>query len=805
MKTQVLPKLLINRPVIKYQHLHQLMQGRIDTPVNRQTVPEILFITSYPPRECGIATYSQDLITALNNKFNHTFKINICALESEHEIHTYTDKIKYTLNTDEPAAFVRLAKTINENTDISMVLIQHEFGLFKKNEDELIHLLEILIKPVITVFHTVLPGPDELLKENVQKISRLSQSIIVMTNSSANILIKDYSIAPAKITLIPHGTHLVPHSDKEILKIKYNLSGKKILSTFGLLSSGKSIETTLDALTDIIKTQPDVLFLIIGKTHPSVVKQEGEKYRNMLETKVAALQLEQHVKFINTFLPLPDLLEYLQLTDIYLFTSRDQNQAVSGTFSYAASCGCPVISTPIPHAREVFKNDAGIIFDFESSEQLAVSVIRLLTDDRLRNNISLNGIHRMASTAWENAAIAHGLLFKKTGSNTISLNYKMPPVKLDHVKKLTTDFGMIQFSKINQPDINSGYTLDDNARALIAMCQHFELTGDTADLTYIDIYLNFIKYCLQPSGGFLNYANEQKEFTEQNYSTNLADSNGRAVWALGFLVSLGDLLPKKFTDKADSILQIALVNISDIYSTRAMAFAIKGLYYYDTKNSSAYNKSLIRNLADRLVQMYRHEMDETWQWFECYLTYANSIIPEAMLCAWLATGELLYKEISKLSFDFLLSKTLRKESIKVISNNGWLHKGHSLNTITTTGGQQPIDVAYTVLALSKFYTVFKEDHYLNKLKITFNWFLGNNHLHQVIYNPCTGGCYDGLEENCVNLNQGAESTVSYLMARLIAEKYSGNNQQQKTHLAHSSLTEIKCVNDITYSDDCVML
>lgn len=790
MKTQAQPQLTSNKLFSEYRHLQQLTQSRMDTVVNRQIIPEILFITSYPPRECGIATYSQDLIAALNNKFSHSFKINICALESEHEIHTYTENIKHTLNTDDPAAFSSLAKVINDNPNISMVMIQHEFGLFKKNEEALIQFLDKLVKPVITVFHTVLPVPGEALKENVQQIAGLSDSIIVMTNSSAGILTRDYNIASGKITLIPHGTHLVPHSDKAVLKKKYNLSGKKVLSTFGLLSSGKSIETTLDALPLIIKKQPDVLFLIIGKTHPSVIKQEGEKYRNMLQAKVAALKLEQHVIFINAFLPLQHLLEYLQLTDIYLFTSRDQNQAVSGTFSYAASCGCPVISTPIPHALEVLKNDAGIIIDFENPEQLAASVTRLLEDDLLRNTISLNGIHRMASTAWENAAIAHGLLFKKTGNVPVSLNYKLPALKLDHVKKLTTDFGMIQFSKINHPDISSGYTLDDNARALIAMCQQFELTRDTADLVYINIYLNFIKHCQQPGGCFLNYVDEQKKFTDQNDSTNLADSNGRAVWALGFLISISKLLPEEITDKAELLLKTALLNICDIHSTRAMAFIIKGLYYYDTKNSSASNKSLIKKLADRLVQMYMHEMDDNWQWFESYLTYANSILPEAMLCAWLATGEIKYKEIARSSFDFLLHKTFRKESIQVISNNGWLHKEHSFIPVTNSGGQQPIDVAYTIIALNKFYKVFKEDHYLDKIKLTFNWFSGNNHLQQVIYNPCTGGCYDGLEETCVNLNQGAESTVSYMMARLTAEKYFMRSTEVADMNLHNSVNKM---------------
>jgi len=750
-----------------------------DIPVTENSLSEILFITSYPPRECGIATYSQDLVEALNNKFDHSFKIRICPLESESEKHTYTDEIKYMLDVDDPGAFDTLARSINKNAAIRIVMIQHEFGFFEKKKNDLIQFLKLVTKPVVLAYHTVLPHPNDSLKEHVQQISGLAESIIVMTKSSAGILDSEYGIQRGKITVIPHGTHLVPHLDKDFLKIKYKLSGKKVLSTFGLLSSGKGIETTLEALPAVVKTNPDVLFLIIGKTHPSVIKQEGEKYRKMLESRVADLQLEQHVQFINYFLPLPDLLEYLQLTDIYLFTSKDPNQAVSGTFSYATSCGCPIISTPIPHAREVLKNDAGIIVDFGNSKQLAQAIISLLNDQELRKNIASAGLHRMASTAWENAAIAHGMLFEKMGNAQLSLHYNKPEINLDHLKKLTNDFGMIQFSKINQPDIESGYTLDDNARAMIAMCRHFELTSDVTDLYYVNIYFNFIKHCLQPGGYFLNYVNKEKKFTEQNKSANLEDSNGRAIWALGYLISMGSLLPKELTSGAESLMQTALLNVNTIHSTRAMAFVIKGLYYRNSNNKSLQNISSIKEFANRLVQMYRHEKDNDWQWFESYLTYANSILPEAMLCAWLATGELIYKETARSSFDFLLSKIFTKRSIRVISNKNWLHKGETPAQVAI-GGEQPIDVAYTILALQKFYDVFRNEKYMCKMETAFNWFLGNNHLHEIIYNPCTGGCYDGLEENYVNLNQGAESTVSYLMARLTVDSGYREERSERT-------------------------
>lgn len=750
--------------------------GRIRFSEMSNQLPEILFITSYPPRECGIATYSQDLVTVLNNKFDHSFNIRICPLESENEKHAYSGEIKYVLNPDHVDAFNTLAKRINDNEDIRMVMIQHEFGFFKNKEDQFKQFLKKQLKPVIIVFHTVLPHPNELLKINVQEIAAFSESIIVMTNSSANVLINDYGVSVKKITVIPHGTHLLPHSDKAQLKIKYKLSGKKILSTFGLLSSGKSIETTLEALPGIVKKHPDVLFLIIGKTHPSVIKQQGEQYRLMLEAKVAELQLQHYVKFINHFLPLPELLEYLQLTDIYLFTSRDPDQAVSGTFSYAISSGCPVISTPIPHALEVLQNDAGIIIDFENPPQLTEAVISLLDDEQLRKNIGSNGLHRMASTAWENAAIAHALLFEKISKDPISLHYTIPAINLDHIKRMTTDFGMIQFSTINQPDIDSGYTLDDNARALIALCQYFELTGDETAIEYIYIYFNFIKHCLQPDGYFLNYVNKEKKFTEQNYAANLADSNGRAIWALGYLISKSNLLPEKLAKEAESTIQSALLNVNKIHSTRAMAFTIKGLYYRNSETKSIRGTSLIRQLANRLVQMYRHEANNDWLWFEGYLTYANSILPEAMLLAWLATGDPTYREIGKSSFDFLLSKTFGENSIKVISNKSWMYKENEPGKVTN-GGEQPIDVAYTILALNKFSHVFTDKEYLRKMEASFDWFLGNNHLQQVIYNPGTGGCYDGLEENYVNLNQGAESTVSYLMSRLAVEKSFRNRQK----------------------------
>jgi glycosyltransferase involved in cell wall biosynthesis len=787
-----------NQPIMHYDHesiTYSLsnqkcdMKNKIPVPIISPT--NILVVTSYPPRECGIATYSQDLIKAINNKFSQSVSIQVCAMESGEASYPYPEEVKYILKTSNAANYELIADQINNDPSIQIVLIQHEFGFFHAQEQAFHQLISKITKPIVVVFHTVLPHPDVRLKLNVQRIAAFCTSIIVMTQTSSDILTREYFIPKQQITVIAHGTHLVPHLSEKILKSKYGLDGRKVLTTFGLLSSGKSIETTIEALPAIVRQNPDVLFLIIGKTHPEVVKNDGEKYRELLEQKVIDLGVQKNVRFINKYMGLPDLLEYLQLTDIYVFTTNDPNQAVSGTFAYAMSCACPIISTPIPHAKEVLTEDTGMIFDFRNSKQLAESVNSLLNDDELRKHMSTNALQKIVSTAWENSAVAHAALFENISGNKMKLQFNLPEINLDHLRQMTNKTGIIQFSKINQPDIDSGYTLDDNARALIALCMYYKKTEDKDSLPQIKKYLDFIKLCQQPKGDFQNYLNKDCKFTGQNKDVNLDDSNGRAIWALGYVISLIGILPAKIIAEADQIIEKAFLCIGPMHSTRAMAFSIKGLYYYHTTIKSPENVLLIKTLADRMVQMYKHESSKKWDWFESYLTYANSILPEAMFYAWLSTNESVYKNIAISSLNFLLSHTFNENGIEVISNKTWFLKGE----VPERFGEQPIDVAYTIMTLSKFYDAFGDEEYRIKMIKAFNWFLGDNRLQQIVYNPCTGGCYDGLEESNVNLNQGAESTISYLMARLTIEKYITQDltvsQEIQNHIWASTKTTIK--------------
>jgi glycosyltransferase involved in cell wall biosynthesis len=731
---------------------------------------EILFVSSYPPRECGIATYTQDLTNAINEKFNTSLSIKICALEDTPTSYAYPAEVKHILKTSDLAAYENLAAKLNLDKNLSLVMVQHEFGLYSGTYGQnLLALLCLLTKPVITTFHTILPAPDAMRKKIMQAIAANSEAVIVMTLNSAAILEHEYKVPKAKIKIIPHGTHLSASFNHTEKNARNHFGNRMVLTTFGLLSPGKSIETALDALPAIIARFPNVLYLIIGKTHPGVVAQNGEQYRTMLQHKVLDLKLQDHVRFINKYLPLSDLLDYLQRTDLYLFTSKDPHQAVSGTFAYAMGCGCPVISTPIPHAKEMLAG-AGLIVDFQQPDQLANVTIKLLSDPELMREMKLNALHKIRPTAWPNAALAHVDLALKhmlqTQLDKVALKFNMPPISLAHIQKLTTSRGIIQFSRLSVPDFESGYTIDDNARALIALAHYYEMFQDETVLPLLDSYLSYIIYCQAERGTFTNYVDINGTHELKNHDENLEDANGRALWALGEFLALGRYFPKHWVEKAELAFFAALPALVGMRSPRAISFVLKGLFCYSRIKKSDIIVNSVIKLADDLVSKYIGVSDRKWKWFEEYLTYANGVIPEALLCAYLITGNESYKGVAKSCFDFLLTNIFKKDAIKVISNIGWLKKGKRSHSY----GEQPIDVAYTILALNRFHEVFPWAGYAAKMIIAFNWFLGKNHLKQIMYNPVTGGCYDGLEQYHINLNQGAESTVSYLLSRLVMEK-----------------------------------
>ena len=734
-----------------------------------ETGIKMLVVSSYPPRECGIATFTNDIVNAVNIVFGDTLPVEVCALQNREQEFQYPDEVSYILPVDSLVHYRLVAEKINERNDIGLVCIQHEFGLFEgEYGDHILSFILALNKPIVTVFHTVLPTPNEKRKKVVYAITDLSDKVVVLTKNSKEVLAAYYNCQSSKIMVIPHGNHTVLWEQKKILKNRYGFKDKIVLSTFGLISENKGIETVLHALPEIVAHHPEVIYLIIGKTHPEILKREGEKYRHSLQSIVKDLHLDNNVIFINDYLKLQQLLEFLTLSEIYLFSSKDPNQTVSGTFAYAMSSGCAVISTPIPHAVESLGNGNGILLkSFDNPTEFQKAIRYLIENKEQRITMGKNAFSMARATSWENIAIQYRLLFDQLTNREEDLRFNFPPIKLDHIKKLTTDFGILQFSKFSQPDPESGYTLDDNARALINIVMYDKAFPADENLKLAFTYLNFIEGIQRNDGWFDNYKDYNHELTQQNGEVNLEDANGRALWSLGTVISHRQYLPLEMIYRAVKCWDRAIKRIDNFKSPRAIAYALKGLYLYHETYKDEEIKNHIEKLADELLRHYNINSAEDWCWYEDYMTYANNVLPEAMMYSYLVTKKSKYKKIAIITFDFLLSHYFMKGQLKVISNRGWFKKQNERKFY----GEQPIEVATTIIALDFFYELTQNTKYKDQLKLAFIWFLGNNHLKQIMYNPENGASYDGLEDTHININQGAESTLCFFKARLIMEKY----------------------------------
>jgi len=728
---------------------------------NKLSYSKVCFLSNFPPKECGIATFTRDLVTALDKRFNPRLKSRVVALNEMASFYNYDSRVVMQLNKEDIADYISIAKKINSSKKIKLICIQHEFGLFGgAYGNYLIPFLETLEKPVVITFHSILPEPDEMRKRVVKFIASKCAAIIVMANSAIDILHRDYGIEKKKIYVVPHGIPDVSFKPAEHYKKKLKLNGKIILSTFGLLSKGKGIEHMIKALPGLIKKYPNLLYLVIGETHPIVRKREGEEYRNNLIKLVGELGLKENVKFYNKYLSLQEVIQYLLASDIYICTNLDKNQIVSGTLSYALGCGKAVVSTPSVYAREILANNRGILVNFEDPRSYAEAINKILSDKELRENLERNAYTFGRQMTWQNVANLYLNIFNKVVKLREEITEKYPKISLHHLKTLTDKFGCIQFSEMSVPDKGSGYTVDDNSRALIVASLHNKLFNSEESLGLAKTYLNFLEKSQDENGIFKNTFKKIDE-GEEMYSE---DAFGRAIWALGYALNKSD--DEEITEKVKKLFDSSFDKIDKLNSPRAKAYAINGLYYFYKKTQDEKIVLKVKELADFLVGWYKKESSENWQWFEKYLTYANSQLPEALFLAYEITKNKEYLEIAEKTFEFLSKLMFIDNELSPIGQNGWYNR----NGKRAFFDQQPIDAASIVQTCLVVYSITGNKKYYDKAVLAFNWFLGKNHLKQMLYNETTGGCYDGLGKESINLNQGAESTVSYLMARLMLEE-----------------------------------
>lgn len=719
---------------------------------------KILFLSTYPPRECGIATFTKDLSDAVRKKFGNIVRPAIMAVnESESSLYRYGKNVKATLTQDEIASYEKAARKINSMRSISIVNIQHEFGLFGgEYGSHILRFMELVDKKIVTTLHTVLDEPTHAMKEVVKGIFARSDMAVVMTQTAKSILHKQYGVDPEKVVVIPHGVPGMRFEKAEKIKRKYGIKNRNVIVTFGLLSRGKGIEHFISSVPKIIEKHPDTLYLVVGQTHPRVREQEGESYRVELKGLAERLGIAENVKFLDKFLTLDEIKECLCMASIYASPSLDPQQICSGTVSYAMGAGKAIISSTNKYNSEVLASERGIIIGRPSSKRFAQQTIRLLDDENLRKRLERNAFEYSRKMTWPNVSTQYFNAFAGLSQLDPEPFSRLPRISFRHFSNMTDEFGIVQFANYSKPDIESGYTLDDNARALAVAVMGYERYGTKKMLKFADTFLGFVEKCQLHDGGFHNIVDGSREFSDDVGSE---DSFGRAVWALGR--TLKSALPEEYRLRAKKMLEKAIPGGNEIESPRAQADTLIGL----VSSREYFNGEITpikERLVDSLVSKYVEASDGGWKWFEGYLTYGNSRIPEALFDAHGYDKSGLAAKIARESIDFLTKTLFIGGKLVPIGQDKWYVKGMERSLYD----QQPIEAAGMTTAYLKAFEKTSDSTYLKKARASFDWFLGKNSMNQVVYDEATGGCFDGLTPNGVNANEGAESTVSYLYARL---------------------------------------
>jgi glycosyltransferase involved in cell wall biosynthesis len=724
----------------------------------------MLFMGTYPPRECGIAMFTRDLSDAVEKKFFPYLTTKIIAMNSNGvSMYNYPKKVLYQLSDNKKENYKKLALEINQNDKIKIVSIQHEFGIFGGDVGEyLIDFLKNLNKPKIITFHSILPEPDAKRLDVVCEIAKNVDQIVVMTPKGMEILKEKYHVK-IPIKVIPHGIPTVAFENQKAAKKKLGLEDKLVVLSFGMMSVNKGYKYMIESLPAVIEKHPDLLYVIVGATHPNIRKHEGEKYRNSLINLVKKLGLENHVKFYNRYAPLSEIVQFLKACDVYVHSSFTPEQITSGTLAYAMGCGRAIVSTPFLHAQDMVNHERGVLTKkFRNPKAFSEALLEVLADKNRLKEMEQNSYEFTRSMTWPNVALAYGEIIKEHIAMPDVYFEKLPKINVAHLKRMTDNFGMMQFAKYATPKTSSGYTLDDNSRALVVAAKLHAKTNKKIFLDLAGTYLSCMKYVQDDDGKFLNLITKDKLVDKNSWSE---EAHGRAMQALGTLIPT-QALPAEMKKEAEELFHKALPVTSDIYAPRALAAIVEGLHNYNKEHYSEDWISTIQIFADRLVELYNENSSSDWSWFEKELTYANSKIPEALIYAYMTTRNQKYLDIALTSLNFLISKTFENGVFVPIGQNGWYKKDGERAYFD----QQPIDAASMVHTLALAYKVTKNSEYGRMALAAFQWYLGKNTLKRVIYDEKTGGCYDGLDKEAANLNQGAESTLAYLSARLKMEE-----------------------------------
>ncbi len=728
------------------------------------SIKKIVLVGDYPPRQCGIATFNGDVYLNLRLLLPHA-DISVCAINESSEEFNYSSEVKIEIDKEDPKSYQHAAKLINQHADDTIVIVQFEYGIYGGQQGTLLaDFLDTLKSPVITTFHTILDNPQPNMRNVTERIITSSSQIITLTDQSRNLFIETYPSAKDKTTTIVHGIHPVNYRLSSEVKPQFGLEGRDVMLTFGLLSRNKGIEHIIAGLPEIIKKVPNLTYLIVGATHPDVIRYEGQTYRQELKQQVKNLSIDSHVKFVDGFLPVDDILKYIQAADIYVATSTDPRQAVSGTLSYALGTGRAIISTSFAQAKEIVSQKVGRIIPIADPAALSRAAIELFTDHDLLESMGREAYASTRSMLWSNVADDYiRCLGQVAGSDSKDIGY-YPDLKLDHLSAMSDGFGMLQFANKSIPDPASGYTLDDNSRALQVVNQAYALGLISSEqfINLSDQYLQVIDTCLAqtPTANYLSATTKLP--TPQNQAENLHDCLARAFYALQSSTHAKSPTVRKKTKQLLAVLPIDLLNTDYIHaSAQKLLGATIAL-----SNGDKSITSLVVRLADSLVEAFRANSIDGWSWFDTKMTYASGQLSASLIEAARVTGNKTYKEVGLKSLEYLCSRCFMGCVYVPIGQDGWC----TVDGNRALFDQQAEDPFSMLQALEGAYYLTGEDIFISRAHKVFSWFLGNNLVGLRMYDDVNGGCKDGLKPQVVNQNEGAESTLSYLGARLIIER-----------------------------------
>ncbi len=734
----------------------------------------IAVIGNYLPRHCGIATFTTDLCSAIAAEYG-TSRLLALPVNDNEEGYDYPSRVRWSLSQDDMKSYRDAADFLNFN-NIDMVCLQHEYGIFGGPAgSHILHLLRGLKMPVVTTLHTVLREPDPNQLMVMEEIAELSDRLIVMSQLSSQFLQEIFKVPGSKIDMVPHGVPDLPFLDPNFYKDRFAVEGKAVLLTFGLLSPNKGIENVIQALPQILSKHKNVAYIVAGATHPHVLRREGDKYRASLQALAKEMGVESQVIFHNRFVSPEEMVEFIGAADIYITPYRHEAQVVSGTLAYALGAGKAIISTPYWHAIELLDDRRGALVPFQNPDAIAQKTIELLDTPAIRHAMRKRAYLFARDMVWKRVAQGYMESFArvrgdrmenpkvKFSARMISKSLdQLPELKLNHLSQMSDDTGMLQHAIFTIPNRGEGYTTDDNARALIlAVLLEQSDKYQPAPENCSSLYLSFLEHAFNAAKGrFKNFLRYDRRWNEPVGSE---DCHGRALWALGTV--LGRSQDQGSRGAAGRLFEFSLPAVLEFNSPRAWAYALLGIQEYLTSYPGDRDAQKIRSaLSRRLLEMYESIRRPDWKWFENVLAYGNARMPQSLLLVGAACSN-----------DRMISAGL--ESLDWLSTAQRCEINHHFVPIGSQGfyrqdgekarfDQQPLEAAGAVSACLQAYRVTGDSRWRNEAWSAFNWFLGDNDLQLPLYDSVTGGCRDGLHPDRANENQGAESTLSFLMALL---------------------------------------